>query len=176
LKFQLKTVLSLLLIKNEFMIQRIQTLFLLLAAIAFGLLPWFKFATFISEFAIYELDVMGFNYLTPETEQIFNPAFFLPIPIGAALILLLAVVIIFLYKNRPLQMRLVQFEMLLTVVYVTGLMFFYIPAIEKAAHAVTDYRQAYGVYLILAAMVFFFLANRFIRKDEALVKSVDRLR
>ncbi|WP_332913669.1 DUF4293 family protein [Algoriphagus boritolerans] len=45
---------------------------------------------------------------------------------------------------------------------------------EIAAEVAGSYQL--GFWAILAAMVCNMLANRFIRKDEALVRSVDRIR
>lgn len=143
------------------MIQRLQSIFLLLAS---G-----------SCFGLFGTDAAD----SPEpvaTSELFADASFNifdnPVLIGAftlAGILLLAD--IFLFKNRLLQMKIA-----LAAVVLIGLgtafgayTFFTDSAAEMATPDV-------GIALPILALVFAFLANRYIKSDEKLVRSADRLR
>jgi len=145
------------------MIQRIQTIFLLLAALAF--------------FSLFGLDFLSSNV---DTKYFLEDKFFdiqdhIALTVLAALGGALALATIFLFKNRPLQMRFGYLVMLLSIA---------LPAVA----AILFYQEWSGIsntakltlQLGLAApplaLVFSILANRFIRKDEKLVKSMDRLR
>lgn len=92
---------------------------------------------------------------------------------------------IFLFKNRRLQMRLAALGFMATLVYVF-LLFFW--AVDKYADVLSankilnlgdakpDVSWGVGAFLPMAALVFFFLAQRAIRRDEAIVRAADRLR
>ncbi|MFM7218182.1 MAG: DUF4293 domain-containing protein [Bacteroidota bacterium] len=86
---------------------------------------------------------------------------------------LLALVAIFLFKNRRLQIRLTGLSMLLVSILV-GLLFFLADNLGTTFEQRVNYR--YGAYLPIIQLVFLFLAQRNIRKDEELVRSADRLR
>lgn len=83
----------------------------------------------------------------------------------------LSLAAIFLFKNRKLQMNLSLVAILATVVgLVLALIFFF----GDAAHN----QAAFGLGFILPVLtiVFAFLGWRNIKKDEKLVRSMDRLR
>jgi hypothetical protein len=88
---------------------------------------------------------------------------------------------IFLYKRRTLQVRIVALGFLLNVVY-AFLVFFW--AVDRYADLLAagmggerpEVAWQVGAFAPLASLVFFFLAQRAIKKDEALVRAADRLR
>lgn len=147
------------------MIQRIQSIFLFLAsASSFGALAA-PFAT--SESAI-------------ATSSIFQDARYTAQDSMALLILfalagLVALIAIFLFRNRVLQSRL---SLLGAIVALAGAVWAIIAAMQdkavEAATAAIDY--GFGMALPVLAIIFAVLASRFIRKDDKLVKSMDRLR
>ena len=94
---------------------------------------------------------------------------------------LLALVSIFLYKNRVLQMRMVAVAFLLNVVYVFLLFFWAVDkygAVVRQALEGDDLQVKWFVaaYAPLASIVLLILAHRAIKKDEATVRAADRLR
>jgi peptidoglycan/LPS O-acetylase OafA/YrhL len=145
------------------MIQRIQSIFLLLAALAF--LSLFKFPFAVS-------DMANSGYLADKDFDIYdNPALLLLAGLGA----LIALVAIFLYKNRPLQIRLSYLTIIMGVlILIVASVLFYNEATAIYEKAKIDDRI--GLYLPILGFVFGFIAARFIRKDEKLVRSMDRLR
>lgn len=146
------------------MIQRIQSIFLLLAAVA-------NFSLFGLPFASTQTDVMKNEIFA---DQVFNLQDHVGLLIFFSLAGLLALVAIFLFRNRRLQMRITIFSV---VALIIGIAFGIIYFLNNSGglENVEVYDQA-GAYVPLAGLIFGLLAYRFINKDEKLVKSMDRLR
>ncbi len=145
------------------MIQRIQTLFLLLAAGSFGALFFIPMAL---------SDTVTTQFLSDKMYDVTDH----PVLLGlAALGGVIALLSIFLFKNRPLQLKLGYIIIIMAILLPLAafLLFMNESAMLDASAIVVD--QA-GMYLPLLAIVFGFFSNYFIRKDERLVKSMDRLR
>ncbi len=158
------------------MLQRIQTVFLLLAAAATICVFFFPLASFLSEFAYYKLYIYEFRSMTPDTVPVFSYLFTLPLVLLNAVAGLMSLITIFLYKKRVMQMRLLRLAIFLLLVFVALIFFYYAPTIEKEINAIPDYKSDYGIYLPFIALIFMILADKFIRKDEKLIRSADRLR
>ncbi len=88
--------------------------------------------------------------------------------------ILLSVYSIMQYKNRKFQMKLVQFAMLVQLVF--GALIFYYA--DKMASLSDTGELAYrpAVAVVLVNIILYYLALRGIKKDDALVRSADRLR
>ncbi|MFH2143632.1 MAG: DUF4293 domain-containing protein, partial [Bacteroidota bacterium] len=80
---------------------------------------------------------------------------------------------VFLFKNRKLQMRVCTYSILLIIGFY-GLMSFYFFKLINNLEVVIHY--SFTSVLPMIAIVFIFMALRAIKKDEKLIKSVDRLR
>ncbi len=142
------------------MIQRIQSIFLLLAAGAcFGLLG-LPFA---------ETDqVLAQGFFTDADFDILDHWSLLVLFLGAGLLLVVA---IFLYKSRPTQLKLTLVSILLVV---GGAVASVILLTQSTA---TDRAEvSFGIALPILAIAFSLLARRGIQRDEKLVRSADRLR
>jgi hypothetical protein len=87
----------------------------------------------------------------------------------------LGLVSIFLFGNRPLQARLVGLGLLVSVLALV-LLVFTLYQIYSQLPPGAPLRIGAGLGLAPLAMLLFLLALRAIRKDEALVKSMNRLR
>lgn len=153
------------------MIQRIQTVFLLIATILMAFVAFMPFAEVATtaELAIYELGfkgLVGSNVPAPEFNTI-------PMSILIALCIGLCVATILLYKNRMLQIRLSVVNIVL-LLGLMGLMYYYV----RSAQSIVDGTTSYSIIFMfpLAAAILVFLALRAIARDEALVRSLDRLR
>ena len=104
-----------------------------------------------------------------------------PLVTLAILVGAMAVVCIFLYKNRVLQMRVVAVAFLLNVIYVFLLFFWAVDAYGKTmmqAMNVDNLQVTWlaAAYAPIVAIVFFILAHRGIKKDEMKVRAADRIR
>ncbi len=145
------------------MIQRIQSLFLLLAAASFGALFFIPLAL---------SDTVTTQFLSDRMYDVTDH----PVLLGlTALGSALALVSIFLFRNRPLQLKLGYIIIVLAILLPVAafLLFMNESASLDASAQVMD--QA-GMFLPALAIIFGVLANFFIKKDERLVKSMDRLR
>lgn len=158
------------------MIQRIQTLFLLgVVIISIGLffIPLSEKTYLNTEVAKEVQMILKVNNLTKteggviETIQS-NMALLLV----NLLILTATFIIIFLYKNRNLQMKLCMLSSLLS----TGLLLLIFYYSEAMGPAETKVHYQAGVYLVAVQVLLLFLARNSIRKDEMLVRSADRIR
>jgi len=145
------------------MIQRIQSLFLLIASIGFWLL--FKFP-----FASSDKGVSPFF-----EDQLFNINDHMVLLVLTVLGGILTLGAIFLYNNRPLQMR-INYLSIISAFFLAGVAFWLIYSNgEKMGESVTIKDQS-GLYFPIASFLLIILANYFISKDNNLVKSMDRLR
>ena len=86
----------------------------------------------------------------------------------------MSVVAIFLFKKRPTQYKLAIGGGLLSGL-VIGLQVFYIEEFKKA-NPIQQGSYQWGGLLPIAMMILLFMAASAIRKDEKLIKSLDRLR
>lgn len=142
------------------MIQRIQSIFLLLSASA-------SFGTLATPFASAQAQIASPIF----TDQVYNVEDNVVLLILFAVAGALAVASIFLYSSRKVQMRL---ALIALVVNLGGLAFAIFYLIEQVNFA--SVALSFGMFLPLIAVVFLWLARRNIRKDEKLVRSMDRLR
>lgn len=147
------------------MIQRKQTLFLLAVVIISIILFFLPFQKVNTNNVAYSLNLLT-GFKTPTiTSNIFFPLIF------NIVILILSITIIFLYKNRVLQYKLANLLVVFNV-FMTGL-FFLLSYINVPADNISF---AIGAFLPLISAAFAFLAAHFIKKDEQLVRSADRIR
>ena len=152
------------------MIQRIQTVYLLVVTILLGSIFLFPFAELLSSDG--QLFIFNFNGLSIENEE---GLYLLTIPtiILLAVTVLISFSSIFLYKKRIIQMRMNSFNIILMIGYV-GLNYYYIHNFSGQLDGVVSY-QVIAVFPLVAAILTY-LAIRSIGKDEALIRSVDRIR
>ena len=147
------------------MIQRIQTVFLFISALLIASLLKLKFADLSVNDEIYTFVARG---IYDGENLVFNG---LAIFLFILIIALLHFAVIFLYKKRILQMRILVF----TIVLLLGLfgMFFYF-----TYAGFTGAKAAFKIPVIfpVIAAILDFLAIRGIGKDEALVRSLNRIR
>ena len=137
------------------MLQRIQTVYLLIVAIISGGL------------------IFAFNlWTTAEGTVVYakDEVLALGLFVGSAI---LAIISIFNFKNRKSQFILGRLNMILNLIL---LGFFVYRILNSPGEANGVSEKGVGIYLPVISIVFLVLANRAIQKDEDLVKSVDRLR
>lgn len=153
------------------MLQRIQTLYLLIAAIIMGSILFIPYGEIIlKDTQIVKVTSLGTRVAAGDTITVFRTY---PVFVIALLSFLVTIVSIFLYKKRILQIRLCVLNFIL-VLSTTGLMFLYIYRAAKYFDA-TVY-HGFLMVLPLVAAILLWLTIRAIGKDEALVRSIDRIR
>lgn len=141
------------------MIQRIQTVHLLLAFL------FCVVAAFFPPFIV--MEVQG------ATEYGYTNLHYMNILVYA--IGLISLVTVFLFKNRPLQMRLCRLNALLTLGWIIWLAVELLLVYEALAEKQSLEFQVAGLLPVLTLFALL-LALRGIRRDEKLVRSADRLR
>ncbi len=141
------------------MIQRIQTLWLIIVAIT-------AFAT--SRLVLFEGNLPNGTILP------FNFASSLILSIVIIALGLLALICLFLFRNRKLQFRLSVIGLIFSIGFLF-LEYFMVEAFKKENSIMMGSYQL-GALLPVLMIVFFFLAARGIYRDEKLIKSMDRLR
>ena len=153
------------------MIQRIQTIFLLITAALMITLIFMPLATFNTADASYEFISYGVNSLG---EPSFTAVNTWSLTALLALSGILAFVSVFFYKKRPLQIRCCQFNFLLILAFYL-VFFIYWWTIQKSLAAESIALEA-SLSMPVAALILDYLAMRKIKQDENLVRSMDRIR
>ncbi|WP_074723072.1 DUF4293 domain-containing protein [Flavobacterium frigoris] len=137
------------------MIQRIQTIYLFLAFVVTGILPFL--------FPLWTMND-GKEYFFVQNQ-------FYVILLGLSTTL--AVVSIVSYKKRQNQFVIGRLNIILNLILL-GL--FVYRSLNISGETVLVSEKGIGMFLPIVAIVLLVLANKAIKKDEDLVKSVDRLR
>jgi heme A synthase len=176
------------------MIQRIQTIHLLLAFLLNG------FTTIAPLWRFTEGEqterIQGFQYLLQgndaftvfiDTPEILRTTFFFEhsdlftliahttLMSGVLLACLLTFINIFRYKNRKGQIRMGRFVIFLVWLEIGAAAWMvFLPHVYLSPAAL--HAGDYGAVFPLLTLLFLWLANRGIRRDEKLVRSVDRIR
>lgn len=165
------------------MLQRVQTIFLLL--VAFSMILMLVFPIWIKEAgaqgeritlnAFQQTHVQANtngNQENPGQEES-KPTFY--IAILSILAVMVAMISIFRYDNRLTQIKLGALNSLL-IAGALGIALYFSMNGEKIIEPEVQGSYHLGFFMPVAALIFNLMANRFIRRDEKLVKSVDRLR
>lgn len=141
------------------MIQRVQTIWLLLAAVC--------------GFALTQIPLFTGRLANEVVKKVIATESLLlfAVSIGTAC---LAIACMFLFKKRPLQFKLSVVGVILSVVII-GLEVWYIGNFRKA-NALVRGSYYWGGLLPIAMAILFVLAARGIYKDEKTIKSLNRLR
>jgi uncharacterized membrane protein len=141
------------------MLQRMQSVWLLLAAVC-------AFLTIKFSFYSGNIETTG----QPVSFQYLTATFNIWILIVTIALVCIALIDIFLYKNRKLQSRLAILGIFLSLLNI----FLYL----KQIHRFVEHQGSHTIsaVFVFAIPILFFLATRGIYKDQKLVKSLDRLR
>ena len=137
------------------MIQRIQSVYLLIALLVSAVLPFF--------FPLWTLDTKADFYFMQS--QVFAAMFGL-----SATLSLLAILS---YTKRQNQFVINRLNIILNLILL-GLFVYRSLNMSGETPAVSE--KGIGMFLPIISIVFLVLANKAVKKDEDLVKSVDRLR
>ncbi|MBD2700967.1 DUF4293 domain-containing protein [Spirosoma sp. BT702] len=157
------------------MIQRVQTLFLFFIAVSMGValsFPiWEKVGPISTEMA--HLSALEYTHQQGVTTYV-DKVWYLALLI--ALVGLVSLYAIFQYRNRLTQTALCAVNALMLTA-VMGIVLYRTLYIGKEyGNPGEQGNFLTGFYAIIAALVFNMLANRFIRRDEKLVRDSNRLR
>jgi len=145
------------------MIQRIQSLYLFLALLLSVLLYVMPFSIIAIQGAFIELAIYGFGGDFPFA--------YLSAILLNAIITLTTLVALFLYKNRSLQMRLTLLSMLLSIGLVVVFLFYIYAEVGSL-----KFKPLIAFTFPIIMAILNLLAFWGIRKDDILVKSLNRIR
>lgn len=136
------------------MIQRIQTVYLIIVALLGAVLPFWLSLWSNNEGSM----------VFAQTELYVSTVFYVSA--------VLAIIAVLLFKNRKNQFVLNRLNMILNL-FLLG--FFVYRSLNLSGESNIS-EKGIGMLIPIVSIVFLVLANRAIKKDEDLVKSVDRLR
>lgn len=147
------------------MIQRIQTIYILIAGVLVATLLKLKLADISIDGELMELVAKG---IYKAETLVFNG---LPLLIFIGIITVLHLVVIFMFKKRIIQIRMLVFTIIL-LIGLFGMFFYFTYAGFDGA------KVAFKIPVVfpIVAIVLDWLAIRAIGKDEALVRSLNRIR
>ncbi len=152
------------------MIQRVQSLFLVLAAACMALL-------FLDSMSF--LSVEAPSNTAVSEPMLANGIFETNDHIILLVLVILAVaipaVVVLLFRNRRLQLKLTRVTIALVAMIIALTIILFMQA-YKAVPVGTEITVEYGFLSPVLAIIFLVLAIRYISKDEKLVRSADRLR
>lgn len=157
------------------MIQRIQSILLALVVIIGILASFMPILGFVSYDATYIMNL----YKTVAENDVTNIiAKNMGVGVLQGVIQLLALVIIFLYKNRQLQMKLAKLNILLIALEIAAIVM-YSDVVKTvigptANDVVVSFK--FGAIIPVISLILTYLAIHFIKKDDKLVRAADRLR
>lgn len=152
------------------MIQRIQTIWLLLAGITISCLLILPMVTATVNATTYELLATGLYQKTGN--QVTKLESYTPLLISTIAVALMAFINIFNFKKRTAQKRIIMANVILII----GLSFWCSRYAQKIPGGVENADYKVGMFLPVIAIFFCILAMRGINNDEKLLKSADRLR
>lgn len=155
------------------MIQRIQTIFLLLAAIAAAVMFFFPLAIFYGNHN-FELYIYQLNFFDPNPSLEVGEYFLLPLLGVVVIIIFISLLSVFSFKSRKRQMMFIKVDMALTLILLAGYFFGYIRLLEDFVGNPPEYQ--FASFMPVLVFLFLLLANRGVQKDEKLIRSMDRLR
>lgn len=155
------------------MLQRIQTIYLILTAVCVFMLYFFPFGYVKIVDDVFQYGLNGMDITIDGETKVFNN---IPFNILVPVIGCFSILSLFLYKKRKVQLQLGRLSYLLHLTLIV-LMFF---ALDGASDELPNNDVAHigytGIYFPIASLAFIFLANRSIKRDEELVQSLNRIR
>ena len=146
------------------MIQRIQSLFLLLAAGSYGSLFGLPFVT---------SDSLAEGFFSNKSFEILDHMVLTGLVIAGAFFAVLA---IFLFRNRKAQVLLSYLSLLTGLVFLPGTGYYFLSNELPEQTGISELNISAGLFIPVVIAVLVLLAIRYIKKDDKLVRSMDRLR
>lgn len=157
------------------MLQRVQSILLFITSLAMA--TFLATNSFVKTFGSNEkIIVNAFHFLHTRGSLVLidKPIYY--IATAGALSFILTIFTIFQYKNRIRQMLLVALNSLLIGITLAATVYHIQNDAIKISGSGQESGYYIGIYAAFIALACNWLANRFIRKDEKLVKDADRMR
>ncbi|WP_033563738.1 DUF4293 domain-containing protein [Sphingobacterium sp. SYP-B4668] len=157
------------------MLQRIQTIWLLLAGLTIFGLFLFPYLQYIDVAGLGRKLLVTGSYTAVNGESMKEESFILQ-TLATIVLGLLPVYIIFKFKDRKTQIKLVFLEIVLIILFALWLYSSSSSILAATSQYLSASNIGVGFFLLPVAIIFLSMALGGIRKDEQLIKSAERLR
>lgn len=158
------------------MIQRIQTLYLAIVIILLSIVTTgTTIFRYVTDTTIYKLNSFGFNGYDIKTDQVIELNSY-PLYISTISLVLLTFITLMSYKNLPKQLKLARTTFFLYLMLTIGMVVFSLMGGDAFISEPFKRELGTGYILFVAGLPFAFLANISIKRDKALIDSLNRLR
>lgn len=165
------------------MIQRIQSVFYLLAFVFFTLTAVFPVINKISQSNTessvsekLEMRVFGVNYERTSPDVYHERQDTLAIGSLTFAMAIFSLLLIFQYKNRQLQLKIGRFVVIIGSALCVMIAVYASRTSSLFQNQLVDTIYGVALFTPILGVIFAFMGNRFVQKDEDLVKSADRIR
>jgi hypothetical protein len=154
------------------MLQRIQSLFIVISLLLWVLIYFSPLASVYDSTEIYQLKISGLGMLTESGTELISRL--LPLMIFFISVSIIQISALFLYRRRRLQMRFCIYSAISQAGFLM-LVFYYV---YQTSSGESDISVAWNFPVILpvCSAILNLISYRFILKDERLVRSIDRIR
>lgn len=153
------------------MIQRIQSIYLLLAALFMGGL-FLQRADLIKIEAANPTVLAEMEYYNDSVLDVYDQNLLI---VFAVVAILFAMLTIFLFRKRKLQITMGRLTIMVVLFFLVMVTYLSFADLQNFMDSI-NLGLGYGLLFPALAILMLILANRNIKKDEKLVKSMDRLR
>ena len=150
------------------MLQRIQSLYLAIVVLLEILVSQFNLITFTKDDSKFELSVFGLFNAEGTTMQEDQKQLVLVV-----LAIVMSILSIVMFKNRTMQIKIVNFT---KIIILTQAAFVVLSLYFMNQNLATNMYPSFSAYFIVVSSILVLKASKAIKKDEELVKSVDRIR
>lgn len=157
------------------MIQRIQSIWLLLASLVIFGLFLFPYLNYIDLVGLGKKLYVSGAYTAVNNEVVKQETYVLQ-TIATVVLGLIPLLTIFLYKNRKLQLKLIYLQIALVVLFAIWLYFSATAVLTLISQSVGANNIGVAFFLLPVSVILLAMAIGGIRNDEKLIKSADRLR
>jgi len=155
------------------MIQRIQSVYLLLTTILAGIFLIGNIFSFsVSGSPEFIMKISGLYKILPE-ENLLLISKAIPLMLVSVIIPVLSLITFFLYKSRKLQVKIVVFLLALNLLLIALTAWYGFAGLRQYEGT---FIPSFRMFIPLVLIIVLLLALRSIKKDEELVKSYERLR
>ena len=157
------------------MIQRIQTIWLLLATVIILGLFMFPYLNYIDLVGLGKKLFVTGEYSAVNNESVKQSNFLLQ-TIATIVVAFVPFVTIFQFKNRKLQIKLIFVSIALIALLGVWMYFTSVDTLDLISQSFGANNIGVGFFLLPISIIFLAMALGGIRNDEKLIKSADRLR
>ncbi len=157
------------------MLQRIQTIWLLLASLALLSLFLFPYVSYIDLVGLGKMIFITGEYGSVNNELIKNEGYILQV-VSTIILAIIPLFTIFQFKDRKLQLKLIYIEIALICLFAIWLFISANATLSLINQHVNAQNIGVGFFLLPLSVIFLTMSMGGIRKDEKLIKSADRLR